>query len=93
MNSNNHEIMKFDEIYELIITLSQTEKCYQKLEKSKNTNAVRKLMCQNKMLLKTNSIMIKADKMLSNVQKAELNSRRRKNKNEMSKKIIKNTVK
>ena len=66
VNSNNHETMKFDKIYELIIILSQTEKCHQKLEKSKNTDIIRELMCQHEMLLKTDSIVIKADETFSN---------------------------
>jgi len=78
--------MKFNEIYKLIIILFQTKKCHQKLEKFKNVNVIRKLMHQHKTLLKTDSIVIKADKILSNVQKAELNSRKKKNKNEISKK-------
>ena len=73
MNSNNHEIMKFDEIYELMIILSQIKKCHQKLEKFKSADMMRKLMHQYKILLKTDSIVIKADKMLSNAQKAESN--------------------
>jgi len=44
VNFNNHEIIKFNEIYKLIIILFQTEKYYQKLEKLKNANAVRELM-------------------------------------------------
>ena len=45
INSNNHGTMKFNEIYKLVITLFQTEKHHQKLEKSKSVNAVRELMC------------------------------------------------
>ena len=86
VNSNDHETMKFDEIYKLIITLSQTEKHHQKLGKSKSADVMRKLMCQHKMLLKTDSIVIRADRTLSNVLKAGSNSRRRENKNEASKK-------
>ena len=71
MNSNNHKIMKFNEIYKLIITLSQTEKHHQKLEKFKNVNAVRKLMHQHETSLKTDSIIIRIDRTLSNAQKAE----------------------
>ena len=78
--------MKFNEIYKLIITLSQIKKCYQKLEKSKSADAIRELMHQHEMLLKTDSIMIRADRILSNAQKAESDSIRRKNKNELSKK-------
>ena len=44
VNSNNHETMKFNKIYELMIILSQTEKCCQKLEKFKNTDMMRELM-------------------------------------------------
>jgi len=86
MNSNNYKIIKFDEIYKLIIILSQIKKHYQKLKKSKNANTIRELMHQHEMLLKTDSIMIRADETLSNAQKAELNSRRRKNKNKILKK-------
>ena len=43
-------------------------------------------MCQYEMLLKINSIMIKTDEMLLNMQKAELNHQRREKKNEASKK-------
>src|SRR5216117_1548341 len=86
INSNNYEIMKFDEIYELMIILLQTEKHYQKLEKFKNADVIRELMHQHKMLLKTDSIVIKADEMLSNVQKAESDYQKRENKNEASKK-------
>ena len=50
---------------------------------------MRKLMCQHEILLKTDLIMIRADEMLSNVQKAELNSKKRKNKNETLKKSSK----
>ncbi len=39
---------------------------------------IRELIHQYEMLLKTDLIMIRADKMLSNAQKAELNSRRKK---------------
>ena len=66
MNSNNHETMKFNEIYELIIILSQTKKHHQKLEKFKSADAMRELMCQHKMSLKTNSIVMRADRILSN---------------------------
>ena len=86
VNSNNHEMMKFDEIYELMITLSQIKKHHQKLEKSKSADVMRELMCQHEISLKTDSIMIRADRMLSNAQKAESDSRRRENKNEISKK-------
>ena len=86
VNSNDYKTMKFDEIYELMITLSQTEKCHQKLKKSKSANIIRELICQHEMLLKTDSIMIRADEMLSNAQKAESDSRKRENKNEISKK-------
>ena len=58
-------------LYKLIIILFQTEKHCQKLEKSKNANVMRKLMCQHKTLLKTDSIVMRTDEMLSNVQKAE----------------------
>ena len=58
VNSNNHEIMKFNKIYKLIITLFQTEKCCQKLEKSKSTDMIRELMCQHKTSLKTDLIII-----------------------------------
>ena len=86
MNFNNYETMKFDEIYELTITLSQTEKCCQKLRKSKSADAVRELMHQHKMSLKTDSIVIRADRTLSNVQKAESDHQKRKEKNEVLKK-------
>ena len=78
--------MKFNEIYELIITLSQTEKHCQKLEKSKSIDAVKELMCQYKMSLKTDLIVIRADEMLSNVQKAESDHQKRKNKIKCQKK-------
>ena len=86
VNFNDHKIMKFNEIYKLIIILSQIKKHHQKFEKFKNADAVRKLMYQHKTSLKTDSIVIKADEMLSNAQKAELNSRKRENKNKTSKK-------
>src|SRR5438034_8857056 len=47
---------------------------------------MRELMCQHETLLKTDSIMIRADEMLSNAQKAESDHRRREKKNEVSKK-------
>ena len=71
VNFNDHETMKFNEIYELIITLFQTEKHCQKLEKSKSADTMRELICQHETLLKTDSIVMRADKTLSNVQKAE----------------------
>ena len=43
-------------------------------------------MHQHEMLLKTDSIVIRADEMLSNAQKAEPDIKRRENKNEASKK-------
>ena len=89
MNFNDHEIMKFNEIYELIIILSQIKKHHQKLEKSKNVNTIRELMHQYKMLLKTDLIMIKADKTLLNAQKTELNHQKKEKKNEISKKTLK----
>ena len=92
VNFNDHETMKFNEIYELMITLFQTEKCCQKLEKFKSADAVRKLMCQHETLLKTDSIVMRADRILSNVQKAESDYQKRKKKNKTLKKIIKNTI-
>ncbi len=86
VNFNDHKIIKFDKIYELIIILSQIKKCCQKLEKSKSANIIRELMCQHEMLLKTNLIMIRADEILLNAQKTESDSKRRENKNEMLKK-------
>ena len=85
VNFNDHEIMKFNKIYELMIIISQIKKHYQKLEKFKSTDIMRKLMCQHEMLLKTDSIMIRADETLSNAQKAESDHQKRKNKNETSK--------
>ncbi len=58
VDSNNHEMMKFDQIYELTLMLSQTEKCCWKLEKPKSADTVKELMHQHKMLLKTDSIMM-----------------------------------
>src|SRR5437868_9089746 len=78
INSNNYKTIKFDEIYKLIIILSQIEKCHQKLEKSKNADVMRKLIYQHETSLKTDSIVMKADKMLSNAQKAELNHQKKK---------------
>src|SRR5437667_3306924 len=86
VNSNNHETMKFDKIYKLIITLFQIKKYHQKLEKSKNVNVMRELMHQHETLLKTDSIMIRADRTLLNAQKAESDNRRKENKNKISKK-------
>ena len=86
VNFNNHEIIKFDEIYKLIITLFQIKKHHQKLEKSKSTDAVRELMHQHKTSLKTDLIMIRANRILSNAQKTESDSRKKENKNETSKK-------
>ena len=43
-------------------------------------------MCQHETSLKTDSIVIRADEMLSNAQKAEPDIKRRENKNEASKK-------
>ncbi len=77
MNFNNYKTMKFDEIYKLIIILSQIKKYYQKLENFKSAHVMRELMCQHETSLKTDSIVIKIDEMLSNVQKAELNSRKK----------------
>ena len=73
MNSNDHETVKFNEIYKLMIILSQTEKHYQKLEKSKSADVMKELMHQHKTSLKTDSIVMRADETLSNVQKTELN--------------------
>ena len=86
MNFNDYETMKFNEIYELMITLSQIKKHHQKLEKFKSADAVRELMHQYKMLLKTDSIVIRADEMLSNILKAESDIRKRENKNKALKK-------
>jgi len=47
---------------------------------------MKELMHQHKTSLKTDSIVIRADRTLSNAQKAELNSRRRENKNKILKK-------
>ena len=43
-------------------------------------------MCQHKTSLKTDSIVMRADRTLSNAQKAESDIRKRENKNEVSKK-------
>ena len=86
INFNDHEIIKFNEIYKLIITLFQTEKHCQKLEKFKNINVMRELICQHKILLKTDSIVMRADEMLSNAQKIESDQQRKEKKNEISKK-------
>ncbi len=58
VDSNDHKIIKFDQIYELTLMLSQTKKCCQKLEKPKSADTVKELMCQHEMLLKTDSIMM-----------------------------------
>src|SRR5213592_4730458 len=79
-------MMKFDEIYKLTITLSQIKKHCQKLRKSKSVNAMRELMHQHETSLKINSIVIRADKTLSNAQKAESDHQRREKKNKTSKK-------
>ena len=92
MNSNNHETMKFNKIYKLIITLFQIEKHYQKLEKFKSVNVMKELIYQHKMLLKTNSIVMRADETLSNAQKAESDHQKREKKMRHQKKIIKNTI-
>ena len=86
VNSNDHEIMKFNKIYKLIITLFQIEKHYQKLEKFKSVNVMKELIYQHKMLLKTNSIVMRADETLSNAQKAESDHQKKEKKNEVSKK-------
>ena len=64
VNFNNHKTMKFNEIYKLTITLSQTEKHCQKLEKFKSANMMKELMHQHKTSLKTDSIVMEADEML-----------------------------
>ena len=63
--------MKFNEIYKLIIILSQIKKHCQEFKKFKSADVMKKLMCQHKTLLKTNSIVMRADKTFSNIQKAE----------------------
>ena len=74
--------MMFTPIYKLMLLIFQIKKCKQQLLNIKNIDAVKKMMCHNKMLLKTNSIMIRVDEILSTAAKIAPDDRKRNEKEE-----------
>ena len=72
----------------------QIKKCRRRLPNAKNIDAVKKIIYQNKIPLKTNSIMVKIDEMLSTIVKIILNNRKHNEKKEALRKknFIKNLI-
>ena len=58
MNSKKHIIMIFILIYKLALSIFQMEKCRRRLSNIKNADTVKKIICQNKILLKIDLIVI-----------------------------------
>src|SRR5436190_18296555 len=94
MNFKKYVIMMFTSIYKLALLISQTETYKQQLPNTKNIDAVKKIIYQNKTLLKIDSIVIRADEMLLITAKIGPDGRKRDEKKEASrrKNLIKNLI-